>query len=259
MGRATPPRGRVHRRLQRWYRARRLHGFLAPYVGPGEIAFDVGANKGEWTAALRDIGARVIAVEPQARCAVMMRVRFADDPEVRIVESAVGAEVGEGVLHLATTGSEHASMSDEWRRAAVEHRGMPADAWVVEEPVGVTTVDELIDRFGVPRLCKIDVEGLEAEVLAGLSRPLAAVTFEFHREMLPTVEACVELLEGLGGYRYGVFVDEWPLRTGEEVAPDALHEAITSLGPDAWGMVVARLAKDRPASAGGDPWTGSGA
>lgn len=259
MSRATPPRGRVHRRLQRWYRARRLHGFLAPYIEPGEIALDIGANKGEWTAALRDLGARVIAVEPQARCAVMMRVRFADDPEVRIVESAVGAEVGEGVLHLAATGSEHASMSDEWRRAAVEYRGMPADAWVVEEPVGVTTVDELIDRFGAPRLCKIDVEGLEAEVLAGLSRPLAAVTFEFHREMLPTVEACVELLEGLGGYRYGVFVDEWPLRTGGEVAPDALNEAITSLGPDAWGMVVARLAKSRPASAGGDPWTESGA
>ena len=59
-------------------------------------------------------------------------------------------EEGEGVLHLAVTGSAHASMSDEWREAAVAHRGMPADGWVGTERVEVTTLDSLIGEFGAP-------------------------------------------------------------------------------------------------------------
>ncbi|HMK12241.1 MAG TPA: FkbM family methyltransferase [Acidimicrobiales bacterium] len=35
--------------------------------------------------------------------------------------------------------------------------------------VAVTTLDELIARRGAPRFTKIDVEGCEPEVLAGLS------------------------------------------------------------------------------------------
>ncbi len=243
MSRATPAKGRIHGLMQRRYRAWRLRRFLRPHVRAGETVFDIGANKGEWTAEMRRLGAEVIAVEPQAECVTELRERFADDPHVQVVATAVGERQGEGVLHLAVTSSSHASMSEEWREAAIAHRGMPPDGWVGTERVKLTTLDALIERFGAPAFCKIDVEGLEAEVIAGLSRPLAALTFEFHQEMSHAVERCAELLAALGEYRYRVFVNEWPLPAGGPVTAAELPAAISALPEDAWGMVIAELCR----------------
>ena len=69
-------------------------------------------------------------------------------------------------------------------------------------PVQVTTLDGLIQEFGVPKFCKIDVEGYEPQVLNGLSTPLPALSFEFHQETLDEVEACLNRLVQLGAYEF---------------------------------------------------------
>jgi len=64
------------------------------------------------------------------------------------------------------------------------------------------TLDDLIERFGEPVFCKIDVEGFEPDVLAGLTRPLAALSVEFVQGALGQARACVDRLEQLAPYRY---------------------------------------------------------
>ncbi len=62
----------------------------------------------------------------------------------------------------------------------------------------MTTLDDLIRKYGVPDFCKIDTEGYESEIIAGLTQPLKAASIEYHREFLESARRCVERLNSLG-------------------------------------------------------------
>jgi hypothetical protein len=68
--------------------------------------------------------------------------------------------------------------------------------------VRVVTIDSLIEKYGKPAFCKIDVEGYEYEALKGLSTPLLSLSFEY---VLPATELavhCIRRLLQLGQYEF---------------------------------------------------------
>jgi hypothetical protein len=71
------------------------------------------------------------------------------------------------------------TVSDAFIAASRDAPGWEGQRWTRTARVPVTTLDALIARFGTPRFIKIDVEGYEAEVLAGLAVPVPALSFEF--------------------------------------------------------------------------------
>jgi len=181
-------------------RQRGLRGLYRPFVGVGDLAFDVGAHLGDRTAAFRRLGARVVALEPQPavrRCLVLLVGRGRD---VSVRAEAVGRAVGTARLALSHRTPTVSSLSEAWRRNPI-FRGV---RWDDSVTVPVTTLDALIEEYGLPRFCKIDVEGYEAEVLAGLSHRIPALSVEFLAGALDIAEACVRRLEALGGYEFNV-------------------------------------------------------
>lgn len=196
----------VYRRPGRQRALRRLY---ADFVRDGDLVFDVGAHVGDRTLAFAALGARVIALEPQPRMARWLRRTVGSNERVEVRAEAVGARPGRERLAISRRTPTVSTMSDGWREGAAEaNPGFRSVRWDESVEVAVVTLDELIDSYGVPRFCKIDVEGYEAEVLAGLNQPIEAVSLEFVAGHLRIAVDCVRRLVELGPYRFNAIVGE---------------------------------------------------
>lgn len=180
--------------------------FYGEFLRPGDVAFDIGAHVGSRVRAWRQLGVRVIAVEPQPDCLRVLRLLFGRDPDVIIVPMAVGASAGRVRMDISTAAPTVSSMSRDWIESVTPDPSFARVRWDRAIEVDVTTLDELIARHGEPAFCKIDVEGFEVEVLEGLTRPLRALSFEYLPAAHDAALAALALVERLGategGYRY---------------------------------------------------------
>ena len=171
----------------------RMRAFYGGIVGPDDLVFDIGAAEGFHAAVLSDLGARVICVEPQPYCLEVLKRRFSGDPRVTIVPKGVAATPGEATLHVSRGDPEISTFGiEKWRSGR-----FAACRWEDQVMVPMVTLDQLIDEHGAPTLCKIDVEGYEPQVLAGLDRPLPWVSFEFTSEFLDDTRQCIDRLASL--------------------------------------------------------------
>jgi len=229
-------------------RQRSLRRLYAPFVAPGDLVFDIGAHLGDRSAAFAALGAKVIAVEPHPGLLPWLRRLAGRSAWVTVVPEAVGSAPGSARLALSDATPTLSTLADGWRERIVRENPTFRDArWDRFVEVPVTTLDALIHRFGEPSFCKIDVEGHEAEVLAGLNRPLEAVSFEFVRGGIDVAVGCVHRLAALGEYEYNAIQGE-----GRHYAlPDWLdaHEAVRWLerggGGASSGDVYARRTEGR--------------
>jgi len=168
------------------------------FVKPGDLVFDVGAHVGDRVAAFRRLGARVVAVEPQPALRTTLKWLHGRDRAVTIEPLALGREEGSVELMLNLDNPTVSTASPEFVRAAAGARGWEGQTWTRTTTVAMTTLDALIARHGMPAFIKIDVEGFEAEVLAGLSRPVAALSFEFTTIQRKVARAAIDRCVALG-------------------------------------------------------------
>jgi FkbM family methyltransferase len=172
--------------------------FFRQFAARGDLVFDVGANDGRYTAEMLQNGCRIVAIEPNPALARTLRSRY----RVAVVEAAVGDGAGVATLHLGTN-PVFSTVSAAWMGVARE-RGL-ANEWTGDTVVvPVVTLDALIERYGVPRYVKIDVEGYEPAVLGGLSLGVDFLSFEVQVPALEMSGPCFDRLERLGGYHYAV-------------------------------------------------------
>ena len=236
---AETKRERMRRVASTRKQIKQASGLYRALIRPGDLCFDVGAHQGTRVKALRQAGGRVVAVEPQPDFAASLASKWWSDPEVTILECALGAVEGTAELRIPANASTLATMSDHWstgRFRDVE--------WTSSVQVRVTTLDALISWFGVPQFCKIDVEGFERAVLQGLTHVVPLVAFEFHAEFMEEAEACLEELSEIGRITVTFSVGESMSLGSEWTGPRELINQlrrIKSSDPNLWGDIYAAM------------------
>jgi len=219
-------------RLARW------RAFYRQFVRPGDLCFDVGAHVGNRLRALAGLGARVVALEPHPVFLSLLQRWYGDWPGVTVVGQAVAARPGERVLMLSRRAPTVSTLSPEWAARVARAPGFVAVRWDSEVRVPVTTLDRLIEQHGLPRFCKLDVEGSELEALHGLSVPLPALSFEVVPAAAELAPGCLDRLTSLGDYEFNRTVGE----STRWLSPDWLSA----------GAMAAQLQALAPGSRSGD-------
>ena len=145
--------------------------FYSQFIKPNDLVFDVGANIGNRTVIFLELEAKVIAIEPQKECYEKLTKRFGD--KIELVKKGLGEKESIETLYVSEL-SAISSFSKEHVDVMKEDR-FKGTNWNSSVDIEMTTIDSLIEQFGTPVFCKIDVEGYEYDVLKGLSKPLKSL------------------------------------------------------------------------------------
>jgi FkbM family methyltransferase len=194
----------------------------AQFVKRGDLVFDVGAHVGDRVASFRRLGARVIAIEPQPAFAFTLKALYSRDRNVTIERKAVGRSPGTVEMKINLDNPTVSTASSDFIKAARGAQGWEGQVWERTIGVPVTTLDSLIELHGIPAFAKIDVEGFEAEALAGLTWPVEALSFEFTTIQREVAQSSIARCAALGFQRYNGAIGEsqelgeW--RSGEDIA-----------------------------------------
>jgi FkbM family methyltransferase len=228
----------THANLRAAYHHRHTVEFYSQFIRKGDLCFDVGANVGKFTSAFLELGAKVVCVEPQDVCLKQLYKSFGVNRGVIIVGKAVGEHEGYGELLICEEAPTISTMSDRWTN---EGRFSKNYKWTKTRKVPVTTLDALIQTYGRPKYCKIDVEGFEEPALKGLTKPVPLLSFEFTREFFDDAKKCIDHLLSIGRVKFNCSLGEsMQFLFQKWVTPDELYKRMDE-GKLLWGDIYARF------------------
>lgn len=205
--------------------------FTQSFFQKGDIVFDVGANVGDKAEIFLSCGAqKVICIEPQPDCAASLKQRFLGNPNVVIEGIGLSEKAGTMNLHVCSTANTISTFSEEWKQGRFSNY-----TWDKTIPVKVNTLDALIEKYGVPTYCKIDVEGFEYNVLKGLTKRMPLyISFEFAKEMIGSAKQCITHMKQLGYERFNFAIGEEPQLYFSEWLSEQAMISFLETSEDTW-------------------------
>jgi len=215
-----------------------IEKFIGKCLKNGGVVFDIGANVGEKTDSYLKLGAKVVSVEPQPNCIKALLKKYGKNKNVVIVDKAIGDTSGKMYMNICSSAPTISSLSNDW---ISKSRFSEKYKWDQKIEVDVITLDELIEKFGIPSFCKIDVENFEYEVIKGLSHKIMLLSFECNIEFFDQTIKCINWLHNLGYKKFNIgFAREESFAFNKWQNLEQITKILeTKRGTKTWGDVYA--------------------
>lgn len=199
--------------------------------------FDIGANVGKWSLANINLCDKIIAVEASPSTFQRLKNECKHD-RITLLNYAVCNNQYKDIIFYEATADTLSTINKDWlTEKKSRFYGMPYN----EIKCQTTTIDKLIDQYGLPDLIKIDVEGGEYECITSLTQKVNLLCFEWASETHEITIHSIDYLLSLGFTKFCVqFEDQYTFRPQENDFTDcsiAKNKLSTTIPKQHWGMI----------------------
>lgn len=200
-------------------------------INPDDLCFDIGANMGVYTRAMSSLGSKVVSLEPNPAYAEKLK---AIPGNITIIQKAVSDCVGNSTFYIHDTNMPLSTLKRSW--TGIDHTGNVLWREITVETI---TLNDLIEQFGTPAFCKIDVEGFESKILSVLKYKIPILSIEFSALDRENFLTSIQFIKKFGDFKYNFTIDFH----GGLALPDwcddmdTIENAIYSSGAK-WGDVI---------------------
>ncbi len=164
------------------------------------LIFDIGANIGKTAEFFSNCSNMVVCFEANPDLVSILRKKF---KRTNVIVDDRGLSEKAGKMQFMISNSDTVStFSRDWIENS---RFAQSSSWERSVEVQTTTLDMVIDQYGVPDVVKIDVEGYEYEVLQGLTKLIknTIFAFEWAEEQHEKIKKTLQYAHSLGYEKYG--------------------------------------------------------
>lgn len=204
-----------------------------------KIAFDIGANIGQTVDELLPNYDKIICFEPNPSLVTIIKDKFFNNDKITIEELGLSDKIETKKFNISNS-HVVSTFSEDWINNS---RFTNVYNWDTSIDVKTTTLDEVIDKYGIPYFIKIDVEGYEYEVIKGLTKLLENTyfAFEWAEEQYLIVNKTIKYLKELG-YNNFTYTYQDSLLTLENISWSkwedlTIHNDIKEDRKEKWGMI----------------------
>jgi len=162
------------------------------------LLFDIGANRGDAVyAGLQRRFDKIIALEPAPKMFYMLYNNFKNDQRVIPLKYAVSNSNGEKIEFYECVEDGLSTIEKSWLTGKnALYKGK--EFRIINATT--CTIDRLVEKYGLPDLVKIDVEGAESQVFNGMTCKPKQLCFEWSLFTLDQHVEQLKRLKEINGY-----------------------------------------------------------
>lgn len=200
------------------------------------MIFDIGANVGSWTSANIETTDKIIAIEASPITYQQLKNTHSSRSNVVCLNYAVCNNENKDVTFYECDCNVLSTLNKDWFDS-------PSSRFYNSKykPITVKSIkiDSLIEKYGVPELIKIDVEGGEYECISSLTTKVDQLCFEWASETNDITYKCIDYLHGLGFVQFYLqYVDNYKFRPSEYFSIEEVKDTLSKTVPKVdWGMI----------------------